>query len=454
LFQGSQNRKRSLPALLPVELQEYAFKLLAETRSSVFLTGKAGTGKSTFLREAVQRLPKKTVVVAPTGIAAIQVRGETLHAFFKLPFGPIPPGDQRLKQIRYPSDKKKLMVDMEVLVIDEVSMVRADLLDAVDECLRRVRKEFLPFGGVQLLLVGDLLQLEPVTKAVDWELLCNWYASPFFFEARVLREMELVNIELEKVYRQQDQAFIALLDRVRKGMPTYEDMVQLNHLPKVPSPSEEEYCIVLTGTRASAESTNRSRLQDLAAELVAYEGGVTGDFPQNHLPTERLLELKKGAQVIFIRNDIGAFRRWVNGTLGVITETGDNQVIVRLRDGTEHKVEQVRWEHIRYAVDKVGKISEEVMGSFDQLPLALAWAVTIHKSQGLTFDRACIDLGNGAFAAGQLYVALSRCRTLEGIYLKRRLRRQDAMAREEVLRFYEQMNNLEEIRQLLSGQED
>jgi hypothetical protein len=437
-----------------VELQEYAFKILAETRSSVFLTGKAGTGKSTFLRDAVQRLPKKTVVVAPTGIAAIQARGETLHAFFKLPFGPVLPGDQRLRQIRYPSEKKKLMVDMEVLVIDEVSMVRADLLDAVDECLRRVRKEALPFGGVQLLLVGDLLQLEPVTKSADWELLHHWYNSPFFFDARVLRDLELVNIELEKVYRQQDPDFIALLDRIRKGVPSYEDMVLLNHQPKVPSPAEEEYCIVLTGTRASAESTNRSRLEDLCAPLVAYEGVITGDFPAHHLPTERTLELKKGAQVIFIRNDIGAFRRWVNGTLGVIAETAENQVLVRLRDGTEHKVDPVRWEHIRYAQDKEGKITEEVLGSFDQLPLALAWAVTIHKSQGLTFDRACIDLGNGAFAAGQLYVALSRCRTLEGIYLKRRLRRQDAMARDEVLRFYEQMNNLEEIRQLLSGAEE
>ncbi len=434
-----------------MQLQEYAYQILAETHSSVFLTGKAGTGKSTFLREAVIKLPKKSVVLAPTGIAAIHVRGETLHAFFKLPFGPILPGDQRLRQIRYPAEKKRLIAELEVLIIDEVSMVRADLLDAVDDCLRRIRKQPLPFGGVQLLLVGDLLQLEPVTTPQDRELLMAWYNSPYFFDARVWGETSLVNIELDTVYRQQDQDFVALLDRIRKADPSYEDMVRLNHLPKNPPQDDQEYCITLTGTRASAEATNRNRLQELTGDVSMFQGVIEGNFPANHLPTEERLELKTGAQVIFIRNDIGAYRRWVNGTLGVVTQTKENSVTVRLREGQEYNVEPVRWENIRYTQDQGGKIVEEVIGSFDQLPLALAWAVTIHKSQGLTFDRACIDLGNGAFAAGQLYVALSRCRSIEGLYLKRRLRRQDAMARPEVLRFYEQMNDLEGLRELLAG---
>jgi ATP-dependent exoDNAse (exonuclease V) alpha subunit len=433
------------------ELQEYAFRILAETNHSVFLTGKAGTGKSTFLREVVVNLGKKSVVLAPTGIAAIHIRGETIHAFFKLPFGPIPPGDSRLRQIRYPAEKKRMMTDMEVLIIDEVSMVRADLLDAVDSCLRRIRKDHRPFGGVQVLLVGDLLQLEPVSKTQDREMLDAWYRSPFFFDARVWVETSLVNIELEKVYRQQDLDFIALLDRIRKAEPTYEDMVTLNHLPKSPPMDDQLYCITLTGTRSSAESTNRSRLQELAGEVQTYKGIISGDFPLHHLPTEERLELKPGAQVIFNRNDIGAYRRWVNGTLGVVIDTMEDNVMVRLRDGKEYKVEPVRWEHIRYTQDREGKIVEDIIGSFDQLPLSLAWAVTIHKSQGLTFDRVCIDLGNGAFAAGQLYVALSRCRSMEGLFLKRRLRRQDAMAREEVLRFYDQMNDLEGLKDLLEG---
>ncbi len=431
------------------ELQQYAYKLVNQTRSHVFLTGRAGTGKSTFLREAVSVLNKQTVVLAPTGISAIQVRGETLHAFFKLPFGPIPPSDPRLRKIRYPTEKKKLIEAMELLVIDEISMVRADLMDAVDDCLRRVRKDPRPFGGVQLLLVGDLLQLEPVSTQADREMLGNYYNSAFFFEARIWRETELVCIELEKVYRQQDPDFIDLLDRIRRAEPRYDDLVRLNHLPKNPPQEDSTYCITLTSTRSAAEQTNQARLAELTGPESHYQGVVIGDFPRHHLPTTESLVLKVGAQVIFVRNDIGLYRRWVNGTLGVVQQLGEDGIVIQLRDGSEYTIEPVRWEHIRYTQDKEGRIAEEVLGSFDQLPIALAWAVTIHKSQGLSFDRVCVDLGNGAFAAGQLYVALSRCRSLEGLFLKRRLRRKDAMVREEVLRFYEQMNNLDEIRELL-----
>jgi hypothetical protein len=431
------------------ELARYAYRLLAETDASVFLTGRAGTGKSTFLRQTVDQIGKRCVVLAPTGLAAIQVRGETLHAFFKLPFGPITPTDPRLRKVRYDAPKRRVMEEMELLVIDEVSMVRADLLDAVDDCLRRVRRDPRPFGGVQLLLVGDLLQLEPVAGRADREVLDAWYPSPFFFDARAWRELDAQPIELETVYRQEDPEFVALLDRVRRGEPSYEDLVCLNHRPRNPPDDGEDYAITLTGTRAVAERTNQERLAALPGEPVPYTGVVGGTFPVKHLPTDPDLCLKPGAQVIFVRNDPPPFRRWVNGTLGVVTECREGTVRVALRGGRTFDVEPVRWENIRYGVDRQGHITEEVLGTFDQLPINLAWAVTVHKSQGLTFDRVHIDLGHGAFAAGQLYVALSRCRSLEGVYLQRRLKRSDAIVREAVLDFYERMNDLDGIRRLL-----
>jgi energy-coupling factor transporter ATP-binding protein EcfA2 len=433
-------------------LRDYAYRIVAETGRSVFLTGRAGTGKSTLLRETVARLQehKKVAVLAPTGIAAIQVGGETLHAFFRLPFGPIPPGDARLKTIRYASAHKKLVAQLDLLVIDEISMVRADILDAVDYCLRRLRdKPGLPFGGLQLLLVGDLLQLEPVTRPEERELLGNWYRSPYFFEAQAIREIDLVAIELKEVFRQSDPGFIELLDRIRRAEPSYEDLVTLNHLPKAPPHEQSDYCITLTSTRSAADATNRKHLDELPGEVVSYRGLIDGDFPRSHMPTEELLELKPGAQVVFVRNDGGFLRRWVNGTLGVVVQTGEGQVSVKLRDGSVHEVEPVQWENTRYTQNAEGKLVAEVKGTFQQLPLALAWAITIHKSQGLTFDRASIDLGNGAFAAGQLYVALSRCTRMEGLYLRRRLRRSDAMIREEVLLFQRQMHDEQSLRELL-----
>jgi ATP-dependent exoDNAse (exonuclease V) alpha subunit len=427
-------------------LQDYAFKILRDTPTSVFLTGRAGTGKSTFLREACEKISKKKVVLAPTGIAAINVRGQTIHSFFKLPFGPILPGDKRLEKIRYDEEKIQLMRKLELLVIDEISMVRADLFDAMDICLRKVRGRAEVFGGVQLLLVGDLLQLEPVVRTEEWQYLQNWYNSSFFFSSLAYRELKLVPIELEKVYRQDDQKFIALLDRVRKAEATYEDLVALNKRPSKPPFDEQEYCVHLSATRASADNTNSQRLAEIDQPIHEHEGVISGDFPLSHLPAEKTLKLKVGAQVIFIRNDMPPMRRWVNGTLAVIESCSEDEVEVLTREGQHFKVRPVEWEHIRYSYDrKKGSINEEVVGTYRQLPLRLAWAVTIHKSQGMSFDRSVVDLGRGAFAAGQTYVALSRCRSWDGLYMRSKIRQRDIIAREEVLKYYQQMNNMDAI---------
>lgn len=442
-----------------LDFADYAFRLLKETKHPVFLTGRAGTGKSTFLRKACRDLGKKYAIVAPTGIAAINVRGETIHSFFKVPFGPLRPGDPRVRETRYDSAKRKVLESLELLVIDEVSMVRADLLDAVDDCLRRIRKVAKPFGGVQVLLVGDLLQLEPVARADEWAQISAYYDTPFFFSAKVVYEMDLIPIELEKVYRQSDPEFIGLLDRIRMGAPTYDDMVLLNRRPPRPPHGQENYSIVLTGRRDTASMTNEERLQELPGKEKLFKGTVSGDFPRSHLPTEKELHLKPGAQVIFVRNDPPPFRRWVNGTLGVVEsieydEEIDQEVVwVKLRDDTIYKVERVRWENIKFRSEK-GQIKEDVVGFFDQLPLRLAWAVTIHKSQGLTFERAVVDLGNGAFASGQLYTALSRVTAMEGLYLKRKIRRRDAMAHQDVLDYYDTMNDIQAIQRILDGGEE
>jgi ATP-dependent exoDNAse (exonuclease V) alpha subunit len=429
------------------ELAVYADKILKSTNNSVFLTGRAGTGKSTFLRKLCGEIIKQFVVLAPTGIAAIQVRGETIHSFFKLPLGPIPPGDDRLEKIKYTKEKIKLISTLDLLIIDEISMVRSDMLDAIDYCLRRIRATPKPFGGVQVLFVGDLLQLEPVTPHNDWERLEAYYTGPWFFQSQVIAEIDLVNIELEKVYRQTSPEFISLLDKIRAGAHSYEDMVVLNRLPSKPPHHESSYIITLTGTRKAAADTNNLKLSELAPDPKTYKGKLTGNFP--HLPAEERLVLKKGAQVIFIKNDGLPFKRWVNGTLGMIEELDEDLVRVRTPDGKLLTTGATSWENIKYSVDKKGKIKEEIVGTFSQLPLRLAWAVTIHKSQGLTFDKVSIDMGRGAFAAGQLYVALSRSRTMEGIFLRNRLKHKDVITSPEVLAYYDKMNDLGFIQRIL-----
>jgi len=441
---------------------KYAYDLIMNTRESVFLTGKAGTGKSTFLRVISQELEKPHVVLAPTGIAAINVKGETIHSFFQLPIGPMLPGDKRLQDLKMRKNKINLIKKLKLIIIDEASMLRSDIMDAIDRILRQVTGyNNSPFGGKQLLLVGDLFQLEPVVRGEEKEILSQFYNTSYFFGAQVFKELNLVNIELQKVYRQADQQFIDLLNNIRNGEPSRENHLALNEqVNPYFKPPEDDLFITLTTTRKIADSTNRHRLESLAGEEQAFEGTIEGDFPVKTLPTDQNLRLKEGAQVMFIKNDSGGNedqadeeatgRRWVNGTLATVKEMGDNMIKVELRDGQEHTIERAIWENIKYEYDpEENRIQENVLGSFTQYPLKLAWAVTIHKSQGLTFDKVFIDLGHGAFAAGQLYVALSRCTSMEGIILRYSIKNRDLILRPEVLRFYETMNDRQWIERLL-----
>lgn len=440
----------------------YAYDLIQKTRESVFLTGKAGTGKSTFLKLISRETEKKHVILAPTGIAAINAKGETIHSFFQLPLGPILPNDKRLTNTSMSREKVKLISSLELIIIDEISMVRADVIDALDYVLRRVTKQRnRPFGGKQLLFVGDLFQLEPVVTGDTWEILDQFYETPYFFGARVFNDLNLVNIELQQVYRQTDEAFISLLNAIRNGDMSYDQLAILNQRYTDKRAAEpEDFSITLTTTHTIANGINNDNLAKLEGRPVSIEGEIEGDFPAKSLPTAYELELKKGAQVIFIRNDYegdldaeqGTIRRWVNGTIGKVDDFDEEGVWVRLSDDQVHKVQKESWERIQYNYDEEkGEVVEQVMGTFRQFPLKLAWAVTIHKSQGLTFERCQIDLGRGAFAGGQLYVALSRCRSFEGLTLRTRVRPKDIIVRREVLDFYQTMNDENLIQNLLSG---
>lgn len=431
---------------------EYAEKLIEDTKYSVFLTGKAGTGKSTFLRYIAEKTKKNHIVVAPTGIAAINARGETIHSFFGIPFGPLQPSDPRLKKNRYSEEKTQIMENLELLIIDEISMVRSDLLDGVDYILRKVRRNPYPFGGVQVLLVGDLFQLEPVVTQDEKPFLENYYPSSYFFHAWVLRELDLVNIELEKIYRQQDPFFIRLLNAIRNNTATYDDLVKINRRPSKVMSDDTKFYITLSTTKKAADRTNMEKLNALDEKEFVFEGEIDDDFPEKNLPTDKTLRLKKGAQVIFVKNESNSPRRWVNGTIGVIDEISENSIRVKLDSGIVVDVYEEIWENVKFKFNpEKNKIEEEVVGKFTQYPLKLAWAITIHKSQGLTFDNVILDLGTGAFAAGQLYVALSRCRTLEGIVLRNKIRQRDVIVREEVIAYYEKMNDFTSINNILGG---
>lgn len=437
----------------------YAYDLVQKTRESVFLTGKAGTGKSTFLKVISEETDKKHVILAPTGIAAINVRGETIHSFFQIPIGPILPGDARLDNPKFRKEKIKLIKELDLIIIDEISMVRVDVIDAIDKVLRQITKQKnRPFGGKQLLFVGDLFQLEPVVTGDTWQILDQFYNTPYFFGAKIFQAINLVNIELQKVYRQSDQQFISLLNSLRNGEIGRTELSLLNQrVDPWFEHSPEAFYITLTTTRKIADQINKKNLEKLNGYTQIFEGEIQDNFPTKHLPTDQDLKLKIGSQVMFIRNDHeggeeNGERRWVNGTIGKVEDFEEDGIVVRLQDDQVHKVKMAVWESIKYEYDdEKNQVEERVEGTFRQYPLKLAWAVTIHKSQGLTFDQCIIDLGRGAFAAGQLYVALSRCRSLEGLILKSEVERKDAIVRREVLDFYQTMNDENLIKQLLNG---
>lgn len=404
-----------------------ARRLVEETDVNLFLTGKAGTGKTTFLRRLCSDTDKRMVVLAPTGVAAINARGVTINSFFQFPFSPFIPGkgfatEDRIR--KYVGWKTDLIKSLDLLVIDEISMVRPDMLDAIDDVLQRIRMSDRPFGGVQLLLIGDLRQLSPVVRENEWNLISQYYSSPYFFESRALKASGFMTIELSKVFRQSDDNFINILNGVRDASLTEQMLQQLNNRWRPDfDPDDEEGYIRLTTHNYRADQVNEQRLAKIDSKELIYSATVKGHFPESSFPADSTLRLKKGAQVMFVKNDVGESRRYFNGMLGVITDLTEEKIYVQPAGSSQViEVAPVEWENTSYRLDAEGEIKQNIEGIFVQFPLRTAWAITIHKSQGLTFDKAIID-AERSFAPGQAYVALSRCKSLEGMVLGSQLNR-------------------------------
>ena len=434
------------------EMFRLAAGLVNESSRNIFLTGKAGTGKTTFLRYIRENCPKQIAVVAPTGVAAINAGGVTMHSFFQLPFSPFIPNaagfrksgedvtdrNSLLSKLRLTTEKKKALQELELLIIDEISMVRCDMLDAVDTVLRHVRRRHHErFGGVQVLFIGDMFQLPPVIKEQELIFLKEFYSSPYFFDALVIKEELPLYIEFNKIYRQSEERFINVLNQVRNNELDEEgrNILEKRFIPDFRRTKDDGY-IILTTHNEKAKGKNEAELNKLSSDTFMYNAEVVGDFPESAFPVEEQLRLKVGSQVMFIKNDTDRIKRYFNGKIGTVTELDDEKILVQCKDEPEEiEVKKEKWENIRYAVDKTNRqLKEEVLGSFTQYPLRLAWAITIHKSQGLTFEKVIIDAGE-AFAPGQVYVALSRCTALDGIVLQSHIRPTRMFSDERIVRF-------------------
>lgn len=443
---------------------DFVEELVQYTDSHIFLTGKAGTGKTTFLRNLQLKKAKRMVVVAPTGVAAINAGGQTIHSFFQLPFGPQLPEDVQNENIANPKslaaqfqkirkNKLKLMRSLELLVIDEISMVRADVLDAIDSVLRRARHSQKPFGGVQLLMIGDVHQLAPVAKQEEWEILAPYYNTVYFFGSHVLQKTSYICVELEHIYRQHDMDFISILNKVRNNKLDADCLNVLNARFKPNfNPKDDEGYITLTTHNYQADEINDTKLAALKEKTLHFTAEVKGQFPENTYPTKEDLELKIGAQVMFVKNDPNPEKAYFNGKIGTLVSYDEKEKTLCVKSGSEHiTVSRVKWQNFEYNINpENNEIEENEIGSFEQIPLRLAWAITIHKSQGLTFDKLIVDAGQ-AFAHGQVYVALSRCTSLEGLVLKTKIYSNALVSDYSVDNFVNKMPELEPTQEKVDG---
>lgn len=419
--------------------QLMAYELITNTNTSFFLTGKAGTGKTTFLKYIMKNVNKKFVVLAPTGIAAINAGGETLHSFFGLPFNAIGPKDY----LRLRENKVNIIKNTDTFIIDEVSMVRCDIIDAIDKALRRIMYSSIPFGGKQMIFIGDVFQLEPILKTPEDRMLINDVYNtekPFFFRARVFDKLKLSSIEFKINYRQEgDETFLNILDEIRVGSISKDNLLKINDRLNY-TPNTDEFIVTLTGHNSVADKINEAKLELIKEQLYVYKAEITGKFSGENKPSEIEIKLKKGAQIMFTKNDYQG--RWANGTLGMVSEISDDLIKVTLESGVEYKIDRVKWENMEYSYNPETKSTlQNIVGTFTQYPLRLAWGITIHKSQGLTFDKVIVDLSRGIFADGQTYVALSRARSLQGLYLTSEIKNYHVRTGEEVIQFAKEFND-------------